>query len=181
MWTENTQQKVERGEWDSWIEGVLVGSNEDEGTMFAVGMQVSRFLFFRKNFLVWVRKGTDSCFMPLLLFQLSTPAAYEVYLTASFPPALIPTLLAKYPFHAPRDPALSPPDDILRNPASLLLRDQLFVNPAWDLCVALSGGKSGGKGMGEGKGVWLYRCREVVERLSKGGKVDLGSMYIFVL
>lgn len=32
--------------------------------------------------------------------------------------------------------------------------------------------------MGEGKGVWMYRCREVVERLSKGGRADLGSMYV---
>lgn len=40
VWTEATQKRLERGEWDSWIEGVLVGSNEDEGTMFAVAMQV---------------------------------------------------------------------------------------------------------------------------------------------
>lgn len=44
-WSENTMTKLGRGEWDEWIESVIIGTNEHEGSMFAaMGMQASLFL-----------------------------------------------------------------------------------------------------------------------------------------
>lgn len=41
IWNESTLGRLARGEWDEGIEAVMIGTNEDEGTMFAYGMGVS--------------------------------------------------------------------------------------------------------------------------------------------
>ena len=33
--------KLRRGEWDAWISGVIIGTTEHEGSVFAMGMGVS--------------------------------------------------------------------------------------------------------------------------------------------
>lgn len=40
-WTEATLERLRKGEWDPWIESVILGTTEDEGTMFTLGMRVS--------------------------------------------------------------------------------------------------------------------------------------------
>lgn len=43
VWSESTLERLERGEWDEWIEGVVLGTNEDEGSLFTYGMKVRLF------------------------------------------------------------------------------------------------------------------------------------------
>lgn len=40
IWTEGTMKRFERGEWDPWVEEVILGTTEDEGTIFASAFQV---------------------------------------------------------------------------------------------------------------------------------------------
>jgi carboxylesterase type B len=40
IWTGGTMRRFERGEWDHWVEEVILGTTEDEGTIFASAFQV---------------------------------------------------------------------------------------------------------------------------------------------
>ncbi|ORY81845.1 Alpha/Beta hydrolase protein [Leucosporidium creatinivorum] len=37
IWTKATIERLEAGEWDEWIERVIIGTTEDEGTIFTLG------------------------------------------------------------------------------------------------------------------------------------------------
>lgn len=41
IWTEATLDRLRRGEHDPWIEAVILGTTEDEGTMFTLGMRLN--------------------------------------------------------------------------------------------------------------------------------------------
>lgn len=49
-WGEDTLARLRRGEWDPWVRAVVVGTNEHEGSMFSMGMGVSRS-YFSSSFL----------------------------------------------------------------------------------------------------------------------------------
>lgn len=105
---------------------------------------------------------------------MTTPAAFSAYIS-SFPASLQETIKSHYPF--PSSTSEDSPINYLTTPASLLLRDQLFVNPAYDLVKTITStvnSKSGKK-----VNAWFYRCRATIEVLSRN-KVDLGAMYVFL-
>ncbi|KAK4051124.1 hypothetical protein OIO90_004865 [Microbotryomycetes sp. JL221] len=41
IWTQDTVDKLKRGEWDEWIESVILGTTEDEGSLFCHGMKLN--------------------------------------------------------------------------------------------------------------------------------------------
>lgn len=40
VWDRATLEKLKGGKWDSWIGEVILGTNEDEGSIFAFGGKV---------------------------------------------------------------------------------------------------------------------------------------------
>ncbi|KAI5474582.1 carboxylesterase type B [Pseudohyphozyma bogoriensis] len=68
IWTEQTAEKLRKGDWDEWVEEVIIGTNEDEGTLFAFNL------------------------------KLLTPEAFQVYLKQGglVPPSVATTILATY-------------------------------------------------------------------------------------
>ncbi|GAA6013666.1 hypothetical protein JCM10207_004809 [Rhodosporidiobolus poonsookiae] len=109
-WTSDTMARLRKGEWDEWIEGVVIGVVEDEGSAFAWGM------------------------------KLTHPAAYAGYVSqfpSSLQPAIHAKYLRPFSgtHPAPDDPAL----DLTTAPGSHIIADQVFVNPVWDQAVAMSG------------------------------------------
>ncbi|GAA6041333.1 hypothetical protein JCM8097_007667 [Rhodosporidiobolus ruineniae] len=110
IWTEDTMRRLERGEWDEWVEAVVIGTTEDEGSAFAWGM------------------------------KLADPTAFHAYVSqfpSSLQPRVLAKYLA--PFGGTHPPASDPRIDFTTAPGSKLLADQIFVNPVWDQAVALSG------------------------------------------
>lgn len=101
----------------------------------------------------------------MLCTQLHTPAAFKAYLE-TFPPSIHDALETKYA-------APSSEIDFINAPASRLIADQIFVDPAWEQALAMSGTKHAESGK-ECK-VFLYRCRAQVDRISRG-PVKLGVM-----
>lgn len=93
IWDKSTMDKLNAGAWDPWIDSVIIGTNEAEGSMFSAMM------------------------------ALHTPAAFEAYIS-SFPSTLQESIKVKYPFPASVE---GEAPNFITNPASLLLRDQLFV------------------------------------------------------
>ncbi|GAA5858978.1 hypothetical protein JCM8547_007186 [Rhodosporidiobolus lusitaniae] len=115
IWTESTVKRLERGEWDEWIEGVIQGTTEDEGSAFAWGMGLTS----PPAFAAYLSKFPSSL----------RPAVAAKYLpSGSHPPAVEPVSAT----------------DFTALPGSKLIGDQIFVNPVFDQAVALSGGKEGG-------------------------------------
>jgi carboxylesterase type B len=41
IWTESAIKTFKEGRWDEWVESVIIGSNEDEGSFFAFPLGVS--------------------------------------------------------------------------------------------------------------------------------------------
>ncbi|KAM0787293.1 hypothetical protein ACM66B_006526 [Microbotryomycetes sp. NB124-2] len=41
IWSEDTVEKLEQGRWDPWIKSVILGTTEDEGSLFAAGMSLN--------------------------------------------------------------------------------------------------------------------------------------------
>lgn len=120
---------------------VIIGTNEDEGSMFAFMMPpLLRF----EGFSNYISK-----------FPTATKEAYAAAYPASFFSTISPT-------------------DYLNAPVSKVIADQLFVVPARRLAEALSV-KSNARS-GERTKVYLYRCREVVDRLITD-TLNLGAMH----
>ncbi|KAK4693759.1 hypothetical protein P7C70_g8870, partial [Phenoliferia sp. Uapishka_3] len=154
--------KLRRGEWDPWIEGVIIGTNEHEGSVFAMGMGVR--LYFLPSFF--------SHLTPPRRTQASTPEGFNAFVSKSFPPSTHSALISHY----------SPPTtdsgseavvDHRTSPTSRLLADLLFTQPAYRLAKTLSSRKEAKSGK-ESK-VWLYRVRTEVERISNS-VAKLGAM-----
>ncbi|GAA5980054.1 hypothetical protein JCM11641_008272 [Rhodosporidiobolus odoratus] len=118
IWTEDTLSRLERGEWDEWVEAVVIGTTEDEGSAFAWGM------------------------------KLTAPEAFSAYVSQFPPATqarIREKYLA--PFDGEHPPADSPLLDYTTAPGSRVLSDQVFVNPCWDQAVALAGDGGEGRGM----------------------------------
>lgn len=41
IWTEKSIERLERGEWDPWIGHVILGTTEDEGSLFTLGLRLT--------------------------------------------------------------------------------------------------------------------------------------------
>ncbi|KAL8278728.1 hypothetical protein RQP46_008797 [Phenoliferia psychrophenolica] len=81
-WKESTMDKLGRGEWDEWIEAVIIGTTEHEGSIFAMGMGVSSDdgfkVFVQRTFPPALHDGIIAHYLPT-----PTPASAEVdYRTA---------------------------------------------------------------------------------------------------
>ncbi|GAA5824011.1 hypothetical protein JCM11251_003379 [Rhodosporidiobolus azoricus] len=152
IWTEDTLERLRRGEWDPWVESVVLGTTEDEGSAFAWGM------------------------------KLNHPQAFDAYLTqfpSSVQPLIREKYLSPFPggTHPPADQL-----DFVTAPGSRLLTDQVFVNPVWDQAVALAGAGGGARAGEEGEGrkgvkTYLYKLRTGVETLLKFSPIKLGIMH----
>ncbi|GAA5935109.1 hypothetical protein JCM1841_000333 [Sporobolomyces salmonicolor] len=79
IWTSDTLHRLRNGDWDPWIEAVVLGTTEDEGTVFSWGM------------------------------KLTTPEAFEAYLRnfpASLRPAIQAKYVGPPPAEHPARPTL---------------------------------------------------------------------------
>lgn len=47
VWNEPTRETIARGDWDEWIDSVIIGTNEDEGTMFTMMQPAVRPSLYR--------------------------------------------------------------------------------------------------------------------------------------
>lgn len=172
IWTKNALSRLRRGEWDEWVEGVVLGTTEDEGSVFAWGLKVrlSSLSTTPSSFFQFFSSIVSSKLTRAPL-QLTSLEAFQAYLL-HFPPPLRSQIANKYFPSGSTHPA---PDDFTTSPGSLLLADQIFVNPVWDQAVALSGGENE-----EGKKVktWMYRLTTGVEMLLKFSPIKLGIMYV---
>lgn len=53
IWTSDTLHRLRNGDWDPWIEAVVLGTTEDEGTVFSWGMKLTTpeaFEAYLRNF-----------------------------------------------------------------------------------------------------------------------------------
>jgi hypothetical protein len=164
IWSKDTLERLQNGEWDEWIEGVVLGTNEDEGSLFTFGMKVGLLSQFP---LLRCKNDTDD-----ESTQLHTEAAFRAYVS-SLNPSIQPAVLAKY-LPTPHPPPTSSPDYI-NAPASRVLADQIFVDPAFEHASLLS--EVPHHASGKKLSVWKYRCRAQVDRISKG-PVKTGVMYV---
>ncbi|GAA6062664.1 hypothetical protein JCM10212_000564 [Sporobolomyces blumeae] len=104
MWTNETVSRLERGEFDEWIESIVIGTTEDEGTLFAYGLGMVQ----EEAFEVWVRR-----FSPEVQDQIRTKYLLRREDGTTYHP----------------EPGKCRMEDL---PGSKLLADQIFVNPVWD-------------------------------------------------
>ncbi|KAK4048288.1 hypothetical protein OIV83_004809 [Microbotryomycetes sp. JL201] len=133
IWNEDTVEKLEQGRWDPWIESVILGTTEDEGSLFAFGM------------------------------QLNSPKGFEGYLKF-LPSNIHDDIRAQY-----LPPGGHPEQvSIIDAPAAKVIADSLFVDPTYDQAVSLS--------KGDKCRVYLYRCRAIVDQMSKGA-LETGAMH----
>lgn len=140
IWNEATIDVLQRGGCDEWVKEVIIGTNEDEGSMFSMMMQP---LLKPEGFNAYISK-----------FPTATREAYA----AAYPPSFFDTLS---------------PTDYLNAPASKVIADQLFVMPARRLAEAMVKPNAT---TGEQPKVYLYRCREMIDRLITP-ELNLGSMH----
>lgn len=169
IWTKKTIERLEAGEWDEWIERVVIGTTEDEGTIFTLGNSVrfssSSPLALPSTLppLLCPSSSSPSLLAHSPLLQFNTASAFETHL-ANFPSHLHSALRAKYlaPFNGVHPPQTS----LTEAPMSRLLADHLFVDPAWNMAKALSG--TANRKSGKKATVWMYRCNAEVDRISRG-------------
>ncbi|SGZ06168.1 BQ5605_C031g10923 [Microbotryum silenes-dioicae] len=121
IWTENVIDRLERGEWDEWIEAVIIGTNEHEGSTAAVFLQADTTAGFSR--------------------LVSTTVNTRLYAT----------------------------------PGAKLLGDQLFFTPVWRQARALA--RQPNKKSGRETRVYMYRFREVNDRLAKALPMNVGSAH----
>jgi carboxylesterase type B len=163
IWTENAMKTMMEGRWDEWIESVILGTTEDEGSFFAYVLGV--------------------CFGPICLLlhtltlfqQLTTPGSTDKYL-AALPPnladRLAPPIRAMYPEPPGFANSLRPYVDA---PVSRIIADQVFEMPAFHLarCLSRPNAKTGNPCK-----VYMYRFRPELDKLWEG-KFKFGSMFVF--
>lgn len=130
IWTKPTIERLEAGEWDPWIESVVLGTTEDEGSLFVVGLGLTTLDAGRQ----WIEH---------------------------YPSPLREQLEQKY-FAADTATVTNVLTD---SPASKILRDQFFVNPAFEQATALASNKN--RQTGKGCTVWKYRVRSEIDCLSR--------------
>ncbi|BGP10310.1 hypothetical protein JCM10049v2_006193 [Rhodotorula toruloides] len=108
IWTEGTMKRFERGEWDPWVEEVILGTTEDEGTIFASA------------------------------FQLTSPQAFDTYVSRfppSLQPKIKAKYTSHLP-NGTYDS--SSPIALTDMPGSQLLADQVFLHPVMDQAALLA-------------------------------------------
>ncbi|GAA5897131.1 uncharacterized protein JCM6883_006590 [Sporobolomyces salmoneus] len=108
IWTPATISRLERGDIDPWIESIVIGTTEDEGTVFAYGAKLAK----PENFDQWINKFPSS----------TVKAIKKKYLGGRF--------AGVHPEEGKCE--------LKDLPGSKLLADQIFVNPVWDLAKAVS-------------------------------------------
>ncbi|SCZ91978.1 BZ3500_MvSof-1268-A1-R1_Chr5-3g08259 [Microbotryum saponariae] len=155
IWPEKVIDRLERGEWDEWVEAVIIGTNEHEGSMFAYTLKVA---------------DSNVASFPLAIDQVASEAGYSA-LVSKFPPSLQTEINKKYLANGSYPTEV----DLFESPASKVLGDQIFVVPAWRQAQALA--RQPNKKSGRKTRVYMYRFREVVDRLEKILPMKLGSMH----
>ncbi|GAA5885195.1 hypothetical protein JCM16303_005896 [Sporobolomyces ruberrimus] len=118
IWTPSTIERLEKGEIDPWIESIVLGTTEDEGTVFAYGAKLSH----PENFNKWISRFSND----------TREKVTKKYLGG---------------FEGGKHPEEGK-CGLKELPGSKVLADQIFVNPVWDLAksVATQGqGASEGK------------------------------------
>ncbi|KDE03600.1 hypothetical protein MVLG_05935 [Microbotryum lychnidis-dioicae p1A1 Lamole] len=140
IWSEKVIDRLERGEWDEWVEAVIIGTNEHEGSMFAYTLKAA------------------------------SEAGYSA-LVSKFAPSLQTEINKKYLINGSYPAEV----DLCHSPATKLLGDQIFVVPAWRQAQALA--RQPNKKSGRKTRVYMYRFREVLDRLEKAFPMKLGTMH----
>ncbi|GAA5940751.1 uncharacterized protein JCM15063_006351 [Sporobolomyces koalae] len=107
IWNESTIDRLTRGDIDPWIESIVTGTTEDEGTVFAHAANLTD----PEKFESWISRYEPS----------TTERVRDKYVGQG----------QGKPYPAPGTCSL--PD----LPGSKLLADQIFVNPVWDLANAI--------------------------------------------
>ncbi|SCV72812.1 BQ2448_4349 [Microbotryum intermedium] len=140
IWSEKVIDRLQRGEWDEWIEAVIIGTNEHEGSIFA------------------------------LATKAASQPGYSA-LVSKFPPFLQTAINKRYLVDGSHPTEV----DICDSPGCKVLGDQLFVVPAWRQAQALA--RQPNKKSGRKTRVYMYRFREVIDRLEKALPMKLGTMH----
>ncbi|SCV72811.1 BQ2448_4348 [Microbotryum intermedium] len=166
-WDRKVVDKLRDGQWDPWIERVILGTNEDEGTMFTAGMKVStphhHFSFRLADFRLF----------PAPIQKLNTPAAFDGYV-ANVLPGFKAQIDKKYLKGAPHPEEVS----LVEAPASRLLHDQIFSQPAYEQAQAMASQPNAKSG--RLCTVYFYRCRAEIDSVTRG-PLKLGSMHTIEL
>ncbi|POY72113.1 hypothetical protein BMF94_4845 [Rhodotorula taiwanensis] len=173
IWTRDTMTRFKRGERDPWVRQVVIGTTEDEGSTFAMGMGI-------------VSRPAWSAF--LARFDEPTRSRIEKkYLEEANPP--YPG--GKHP-EGPLPPRVAP--------GAKLIADMIFVNPVWDQASvlasvpasSLSSSSSSSSSLSsettsaaaptstagtEPARVWLYRVRTPVRAIERAAPVDFGVFH----
>ncbi|GAA6014275.1 hypothetical protein JCM11491_005024 [Sporobolomyces phaffii] len=148
IWTPATIARLAQGDVDPWVESVVLGTTEDEGTVFAYGAGLAdpdKFAAWTARFSRETRGRVEDKYL-----RLAGGGGGQEH-PASGTCALV---------------------DL---PGSKLLADQIFVNPVWDLAKAIAtAGDRTTLGGGDVKAdatattrtkVWLYRLRTGVSSI----------------
>lgn len=162
IWKESAIKTIKEGQWDEWVESVVLGTNEDEGSFFAYVLSAS---FHFQILALWALNAVE---------QVIKPGSVEKYI-AQLPPPMKAPLMALYP----ESPSLSDDQDrqIIEAPVSRLLADQIFEMPALHMAHSLSRPSARS---GRPCDVYLYRNRAEVDKVSRG-ILKFGSMSVVLL
>ncbi|GAA5952091.1 hypothetical protein JCM3765_005189 [Sporobolomyces pararoseus] len=112
IWNNSNIKRLERGEIDPWIESLVIGTTQDEGTVFSFGAKLSN----PENFNHWIQR-----------FSIETQERIKDKYLKNFGPE-------EGGGEHPKEGEC----EIKELPGSKLLADQIFVNPVWDLAKAVS-------------------------------------------
>ncbi|GAA6000369.1 hypothetical protein JCM5350_005457, partial [Sporobolomyces pararoseus] len=144
IWNHSNVKRLEKGEIDPWIESLILGTTQDEGTVFSYGAKLSK----PENFNKWISR-----YSPQTREQVK-----KKYLGEG----------------GKEHPEEGECKELKELPGSRLLADQIFVNPVWDLAKAVTSttstnpSSSGEDGkMSKKKRIWMYRLRTGVEMILK--------------
>lgn len=156
IWNGRAISRLAQGDIDPWIESIVIGTTEHEGSVFALGAGLTDPHKFER----WIER-----FKPE-----TAKRARDKYLVSKDD-------------DDKKGTGTCPVKDL---PGSRLLADQIFVNPVWDLAKSIvsaassSSTAAGGEKKG-GRKVWMYRLRTGVEAILKNSPVQLGIMSVFSL
>ncbi|GAA5991793.1 hypothetical protein JCM10908_001144 [Rhodotorula pacifica] len=151
IWTSDTMRRFERGERDPWIKEVVIGTTEDEGSTFAMGMGI----LTRPAWEAFLQR-----FEPEMRSKIE-----EKYLGVgggggSHPEGPLPPRIA---------------------PGANLIADMIFVNPVWDQACVLASphatSETTSQAAAEPAKVWLYRIRTPVRAIERVAPFDLGVFH----
>ena len=160
IWTRDTMKRFKEGEWDPWIKEVVMGTTEDEGSTFAMGMGITTragWNAFLERFEPGLRARIEDKYLGHLLVGDNNNGRREQHPEGPLPPKMAP--------------------------GAKLIADMIFVNPVWDQACLLSSSSSSSRSPASSTEpapvkLWLYRIRSPVRAIERAAApLDLGVFH----